>query len=186
MSSYAAQFTDIEGEVRLTGDLEFLGPQPGANAVLYYTGGGSTGAPSGGGGGWVLGPAGVVQIDPVSQVYGQVDASATAPLSTYAAMATIFTYGGVIFTATDTSGDLYDASVSVIIQNETGSQSATLSGGASISSSPTGGTVTIASTDLTMSATTGTDITYDDATGVVATTAGGSFAVQILLSGGWD
>lgn len=186
MSTYAAQILQEDMTVAISGYITFVGPQPGGNAVLIYNGGGSTAAPSGGGNGLLLQPAGVIQIDPVGQTYGNLDVSAAASLQTYAAMATIFTYGGVIFTATDTSGDEYDCAVAVTIQNETGSQSAILSGGESISQSAEGGTVTIASTDLTKAATTGADITYDDTTGVVTTTAGGSFSVQILLTGEWD
>lgn len=188
MTAYPAQFTDDGGEVRLVGTIDFTasGNQPGSPAAVYWTSEISTGAPSGGGAGWILNAAGSGPWDAVGSVFGSVFGATTsvttAPLSTYAAMAVVLGFTQVIVNATSTTADGLDVEVKIQVQNETGSQSLELSGGKTIPASPSGGSVTYASTDLSASATTGSDLAYNAGAGHVTTTAGGSFAVVASIA----
>lgn len=164
-------------------------PTPGSlatAAALFYTAQGGTGTPAAGGTSWPTTFKSVIPIDPVDFVYGVLQDAATAPLATYGAAGLVFSYGGVVFTATDTSGDQYDCGVSVLIQSDTGLQSLRLDGSGSIAASPTGGTVTIAQADLTPTAITGSDLAYDTGSGHVTSTAGGNFAVILTVTGNFD
>lgn len=186
MTSYRGQVLQQDETVAVDGYLNFLGPEPGAQAVLTVNGEISTGAGSGGGAGWVLNPTLALPIDPVGLSIGDFSVPLTAPLTTYAADAVILGYSGVVYTATDTSNDAYDCSVDIQIQNETGSQCLQLAGGVSIPPSDSGGTVTLESTDLSPTAVTGTDLSYNAENGHVTTTAGGSFSVLANVTGAWD
>ena len=186
MTTYPAQIQRLDGEVAIDGYVDFTdgGNQPGAAAAVYFTSEVSTGAPSGGGAGWILNAAGTVPWDATSSggSFGPFTSLVTAPLSTYAAMAVVLGFSAVIVTATSTSGDALDVEVTIQVQNETGSQSLLLSGGKTIPQSGSGGSVTFASTDLSASATTGSDLAYTSGTGHVATTAGGNFAVLASIA----
>ena len=153
---------------------------------ISWTAQAASGTPVGGGAEWTLRSQGTIPSSPVSFGNGPFLVTLTAPLTTYAAMAEVFVFDSFSVTASDTSHDFYDLEVNIQVQNESGTQSLALSGLTSITQSPSGGSATLGPGDLTATATTVSDLSYDSENGEVASTLGGSFAAVVTLAGTWD
>lgn len=164
----------------------------------------STSGGEGGGGGSSLNIASFV-FDGMSSVYGDiplntavafntvallpdaaVGASTAVPQVTSTALGTIFTFFSSSIYNIDTTHDGYDYSVTITVADLTGTQVLVLVGAARASAGGPGDTVTVMSSDLTISSQVGTDLAYDDTTGIISTTAGGTYGCFINYSGNWD
>lgn len=103
--------------------------------------------------------------------------TATFPLFSTAPAGTVITFGSLSIPSIDTTNFDYEISVALEISNLDGSEFMNVNGTVTASSGAPGDTATLATTDLSVTSQTGTDLAYDSATGIVSTTAGGSFGV---------
>jgi hypothetical protein len=155
----------------------------GAVAIITLDVFSETAAPAGGGVGTQLFLADSVPAGTPSTSGGFWAGMTTASIQTYLA--------GVIWTWTqfsadvDTTADDYDVSAKVLIQNEDGSESLSLSGAVSANAGAPGDTGTVGIGDLSAGATTGSDLSYDDTTGEVSSAAGGNYSVTVQVQGAW-
>jgi hypothetical protein len=127
-----------------------------------------------------------VPFDPTSLAEGaQLGPAVTVPATTYTSAAEIVQIGAVTVTlSTPSLVDAYDIQVTVLVMSVDSTEVASVAASGSIARGST--TLTLATTDFTLSALTGSDIAYDSATVKITTTAGGVFGFVAQLAGFWD
>ena len=186
---YPANVTDEGGETRIQGFVNFTdsGNQPGATTpVATLALSMAAAAPSGGGATRQFAPFLTFPADYSNNQLGDQWVTFTAPIATVAADGQVFTVSSGSLSITSNPDDQYALVITVIVQNETGSQSLELNYEEVIAESAEGGTVTLALADITATAITGTDLSFSTESGIVTTTAGGNFTTFVTVFAGWN
>ena len=102
-----------------------------------------------------------------------------------AAMGTVLTVadGMVLITGLPPSTNEYGITFQAVLANAAGTATATLSGSVAVAPETASGQVNL--TDVTLTNNAGADLAYDNGTGIVSSTAGGTFSGVVIIGGGY-
>jgi hypothetical protein len=128
----------------------------------------------------------VIPVDAVTLTYGNFQQVVTNPALVYASGAVLTYDVGFNIAAIDTRASAYTITIKIILTNEDGTEQIILEGSATAGASTLGDTAIIVRADLSATGSTGADLSYNPATGIISSAAGGTYAVMVFFNGGWD
>lgn len=124
-------------------------------------------------------------LDGVAQT-GQFAFSIPVLTAVVAALGTVLTVadGMAAITGLPPSTDGYNITFTAVLANAAGTATATLTGTVTVAPEVPNGQVDL--TDVTLTNNTGADLAYDNGTGIVSSTAGGTFSGTVLIAGSYN